>query len=189
MDEESGLESLFGKRLRELREERGHTQAQVVEWLVDHGVSYMNTSTLSRIELGTRPVRLGEATVFARYFDIPMAALVTTSDNYRAIDLVSRRHNEARNRFVRFRQAVVDVSRHQQSLPKMLEVLDEVIESEPKGSELLKPVKWLRRNVLDFVEIDLVEETRNLVAETEARFEQGEESTAGRFLNSRDTRG
>lgn len=189
MEEENGLEALFGKRLREMREERGLTQAQVVEWLVKHGVSHMNTSTLSRIELGTRPVRLGEATVFASCFDIPMEALVTTSDNYRAIDLVSRRHGDARGDFVHFRRSVVDVARHQQSLPKMLELLDEVIKSEPEGSELIKPAKWLRRNVRGFIEVDLVEETRNLVAETEARYEQGNESTAGRFLNSRDSHG
>lgn len=189
MTEESSLESLFGRRLRELREARDLTQAQVVEWLASHGVPHMNTSTLSRIELGTRPVRLGEATVFARYFDIPLEALVATSDNLQAIDLVFRRHSDARADFVQFRRAVVDVVRAQQSLEDVIAVLDEVIETEPDGSELVKPTRWLRRNVRNFMKIDLVEETRQLVAESSQRFEQGKDSTAGRFLNARDQRG
>lgn len=189
MEDKSGLEAVFGKRLREMREKRGLTQAQVVDWLVENGVPYMNTSTLSRIEQGTRPVRLGEGTLFTRYFDIPMEALVTTSDNYRAIDLVARRHNAARQDFVQFRRALSAVAKHQQSLPRMLEVIDEVLASEAKGSELVKPAKRLRHNVHDFIEIDLVDEARSFVAETATRFEQGSESPAGRFLNSRDVNG
>lgn len=189
MKEESDLEAVFGKRLREMREARDLTQAEVVKWLSSNGLPYMNTSTLSRIELGARPVRLGEATIFARFYDIPMEALVTTSLSYQSIEKASRLHEQARSKYVLFRNAVVDVIHQQQYLSQWIELFDEVLEQEPPDSELIKPANLLKKNYQHYLTIDLVKETKQLVEEMSQRFEQGNESTAGRFLNRRSHRG
>lgn len=189
MESLSHIDKQFGLRLRGMREDRGLTQSDVVKRLIDAGVGYMNTSTLSRIELSTRPVRLSEAIAFARIYDVPMNSLVETSQNFSAIDLVARRHNEARSDFVRFRDSVVQMARTQHKLAGMIPVLDEVLGAEGLSDELRDEVEALKRNVVALVELQLIVEARDLVEQTKTRILIGEASSAGRFVNSRDSRG
>lgn len=64
-------ERKFAEEVARLRKERGWTQAQMAEVLVEYGVSYMTQSTVSRVEKLQRPARLGEGQAWAKAFNRP----------------------------------------------------------------------------------------------------------------------
>lgn len=80
------LDKRYGRRIREAREQRGVTQAKLVAEMKALGVDYMNTSTLSRIEVGTRPVRLTEAQVIGRILGASVEEMIA-EDNARQLHL------------------------------------------------------------------------------------------------------
>ena len=60
---------MFAEQVRILRESLGWTQSDLVDRMRKAGLEYVNQSTLSRIENGSRPVRLMESHVLSQLFD------------------------------------------------------------------------------------------------------------------------
>lgn len=70
------MERLIGDRVRQAREARGMTQAELSQALRDRGSSHFHPTTISRIEKGERPLRLSDALALSSVLD-------TSVDNFR----------------------------------------------------------------------------------------------------------
>jgi transcriptional regulator with XRE-family HTH domain len=68
-------EKVTGMKVRQLRVERGWTQADLGRKLDGLGWP-LDQTTISNLELGRRPIRIAEAAALALAFGIPMAALL-----------------------------------------------------------------------------------------------------------------
>lgn len=66
----------FAERMQQIRERLGISQSALVGRLRDNGWSKVHQTTLSRIEKGERPVRLGEARAIAAALGVPLSRLV-----------------------------------------------------------------------------------------------------------------
>jgi transcriptional regulator with XRE-family HTH domain len=67
-------ERILGKKVRQLRIERGWTQEQLAEKLNEAGWP-MHQTTVAKIEAGTRPIRVAEADALALAFGLPIEAM------------------------------------------------------------------------------------------------------------------
>lgn len=177
-------DSRYGRRLRVLREERGWTQAFVVARLQELGASHMNASTLSRVESGTRPVRLAEAKVFSTLFGATLDDL--TSEDYRfgLVSTAQALERDARRHLNDFRASVIKFTESQRDLAETQQMLDEILEEAPDASDIdrrLKDqiqltglrVKWVR-------ELDASREAAELIEAVDAQ----RNTRAGRLLAS-----
>lgn len=72
---DSGIEKAVGEKVRQLRIERGWSQAELSEKLDSLGWP-MGQMTISRLEAGTRPLRLAEADALASAFGMTLVALL-----------------------------------------------------------------------------------------------------------------
>jgi len=159
------------------------TQAELVAQMQERGIRYMNTSTLSRIEAGTRPVRLTEAQVIGRIFQVSVDSM--TSD-FEEIALYESRARSARLRYMTFRDSVVMVTRSQLALEEYLPRLHEIRDSGIDKS-LRDAVEHTIRNIEGYLQIDVAEEAAALRDETRAE-EKPADTPAGRFLKARRRR-
>lgn len=156
----------YGKRLRQLREKRGLTQAELVKRMVAHGIPYMNTSTLSRIEAGTRPVRLSEANVIVSIFGVD-ARYMTLND-----DLVAFYAQDLREMLAlhaRFTTSAVEFAEAQRDLRRTRAGL--LTSTDP---ETIHAVKELEMDFSRWERMDMVAQVREIaarVAEHEAEAE------------------
>ncbi|MFI7584848.1 helix-turn-helix transcriptional regulator [Kocuria sp. M1N1S27] len=66
----------FAESVKRLREERGWSQGELARQLLAAGMEGFHQTTVSRIEKGERPVRLGEARALARVFDTSVDRMV-----------------------------------------------------------------------------------------------------------------
>jgi len=66
----------FAERMQQIRERLGISQSALVGRLRDNGWSKVHQTTVSRIEKGERPVRLGEARAIASALGVPLSRLV-----------------------------------------------------------------------------------------------------------------
>jgi transcriptional regulator with XRE-family HTH domain len=71
----SAGDSLFTRRLREFRLLAGMTQQHLADQMARTG-SKIHRSTVGKIEIGDRPVTIGEAVQFAAVLGVPLAELV-----------------------------------------------------------------------------------------------------------------
>jgi transcriptional regulator with XRE-family HTH domain len=69
-------DSIFAGRLREVRQQAGVTQQQLAARMTATGHK-VHRSTIAKIELGERPVTIGEAVQLAGLLGIPLMELVT----------------------------------------------------------------------------------------------------------------
>lgn len=180
-DDTSPLDEQYGRRLRAIREDRGLTLAQMVELIKEKGIGYMNTSTLSRIETGVRPVRLTEAQVIGGILKVSVESMTS---EFEALATYESRHRAARQWLVRFRESAVEVTEYQIKLERYLGDLREM--QETADETLAKSIKLTISNVENFVAIDLAGEAAALQEETRAKTERLPDTTAGRFLRSRN---
>lgn len=81
-------DSIFARRLREVRRQAGVTQQQLALRMTEVGHK-LHRSAVAKIELGERPVTIGEAVQFAGILGVPLMELVT--DRGAATEL-ERRH-------------------------------------------------------------------------------------------------
>jgi transcriptional regulator with XRE-family HTH domain len=92
----------FARNMLTRREEKGISQADLVKALRDNGWSSVHQTTISRIEKGERPVRLGEARVIAEALGVELIQLLLTPDDSKlALELAA-----ARERLESVRQAI-----------------------------------------------------------------------------------
>jgi transcriptional regulator with XRE-family HTH domain len=75
---------LFGKRLRNLREEAGLTQQQLADEMRKRG-SKMHRSTIGKIEAGERVMSIGEAAQFADVLGIDLREMVNVGERRLAL--------------------------------------------------------------------------------------------------------
>jgi transcriptional regulator with XRE-family HTH domain len=66
----------FAERMQQYRERLGISQSALVGRLRENGWSKVHQTTVSRIEKGERPVRLGEARAIASALGVPLSRLV-----------------------------------------------------------------------------------------------------------------
>jgi transcriptional regulator with XRE-family HTH domain len=64
-----------------LREERGISQQTLVTLLADLGITSWHQTTVGKVEVGTRPVRLAEAIAVAAVFDMTVDELLEDPDS------------------------------------------------------------------------------------------------------------
>ena len=77
----------FAANLKERREAAGISKAEFVRRLADLGWSSAHQTTLTRIEDGERPARLGEARLIARALRVPLHLMMREPE---VVDLVTR---------------------------------------------------------------------------------------------------
>lgn len=74
------LEELrFREALNSLRKEQDMSQGELARRMVEEGWEHFNQATVSRIEKGTRPVRLGEARALARVLGTEVGYMLSDS--------------------------------------------------------------------------------------------------------------
>lgn len=71
------LELRFRTAIHELRQDRKMSQGELARRMVSEGWESFNQATISRIEKGTRPVRIGEAQALARIVGTTLEELLT----------------------------------------------------------------------------------------------------------------
>ncbi|GAA4191930.1 hypothetical protein GCM10022219_11490 [Microbacterium oryzae] len=180
-EEKSPFDVRFGGRIRSVREERGKTQAEVVADMRRRGIEYMNTSTLSRIEAGSRPVRLEEARVLARILAVSLDGMIAEGET---IALVSARHRVAREKYVALREAVVNVTLAQLDIKHDVELLEDELKLMERD-EFAFEAEILKENLESFGRIDILKDARELRDETLKAHKSLSGSRAGRFIATR----
>lgn len=79
-------EEAFIRSMKRLREERGWTQADLSRKMADIGWSGMYQTTISRMEKGERPVRIGEARGLARVFDVTVGMMIAQPESSKPVE-------------------------------------------------------------------------------------------------------
>lgn len=181
----STLDSEYGKRMKVLRDGRGLTQAEVVRRMREHGVNYMNASTLSRIESGARPMRLSEAGVLSDIYKIRLSTFTVRGDGFAYIAKMMARDREARRKYVAFRDLVADLVQEQSDFPGLIRGLDAVW-GKSDDEDVQKQLELAKRSMQNFADIDLVAEVEEFKRAVESGKERAKTSSVERFLQSRD---
>lgn len=65
----------FGERVKDEREHRGWSQANMAKMLSDNGIHPMHPTTVAKIEAGDRSVRINEAVGIADLFEVSVDSL------------------------------------------------------------------------------------------------------------------
>jgi transcriptional regulator with XRE-family HTH domain len=76
MGSEKWTDKHFGKRVKNERDHRGWSQADMAKKLSDHGIQPMHPTTVAKIEAGERSVRINEAVGIADLFEISLDSLL-----------------------------------------------------------------------------------------------------------------
>lgn len=91
-----GPEERFAANLKRMRESHGWNQSELARRLTDAGLEGFHQTTVSRIEKGDRPVRLGEATVIAQALRVPVESMTGSGDVLGALARIRAARAEAR---------------------------------------------------------------------------------------------
>lgn len=153
----------------------------MVDRIKASGIGYMNTSTLSRIETGTRPVRLTEAQVIGRILQVGIESMTSEFED---LAYYEAQHGVAREEYVRFKTSVVEVTAAQIRLARYVDHLREM--EKTADDALLESIRWTIHNIERFIELDLSWEAAELSAEKRAENERLSDTPAGRFLKHQD---
>ncbi|MGM9473166.1 helix-turn-helix domain-containing protein [Pseudarthrobacter sp. YS3] len=91
-------EERFRMNMRLLREKRGWSQGEMSRRLIEAGWNIFHQTTVSRIESGERPIKLGEARAVAAILDVPLEKMLTLPEDARiAEELESARTRVQKN--------------------------------------------------------------------------------------------
>ncbi|MGJ9372264.1 helix-turn-helix domain-containing protein [Nesterenkonia sp. CF4.4] len=85
-DPTQAQEQAFVRNILKERDRRGMTQGAFATYLRDRGVKGMHQTTLSRMENGSRPLKLREAIQIADALKVPLGHLLTPPDHVAAIN-------------------------------------------------------------------------------------------------------
>jgi transcriptional regulator with XRE-family HTH domain len=69
-------ENYFGKRVKAERDRLKWSQSELAKRLSDNDIPMIHASTIAKIELGSRPTRIDEATAIADLFGVSLDALL-----------------------------------------------------------------------------------------------------------------
>ena len=81
MIHEADLVQALGQRVRDLRQDHGWTQQELLQRLADHGIRLANASQVSRLEQGVRGIGLPEAVALASVFEVSLDILAGLNPN------------------------------------------------------------------------------------------------------------
>lgn len=81
MKQKRVIDNRFGKRLRELRQERCLTMAQLCDQFNQRFEARLNKCTISRYENGTQEPMLNTVDLLAQFFEVSPVYLMGQSDN------------------------------------------------------------------------------------------------------------
>lgn len=94
----------FAENVRRERERAGWSQAEFARLLQEAGLAHFHQTTVSRVENGERPVRLGEARVIAKTLGTRVSLLIMPDAKYapiqefaEALDAVDAAHRALRS--------------------------------------------------------------------------------------------
>ena len=111
----------FAQRMQQIREGRGISQSALVDKLRDNGWSKVHQTTVSRIEKGERPVRLGEARAIAAALGVPLSRLVEPDPASFVSAELTRQSAAVYNTFFELTEKAHEVLRLQAQLRKALD--------------------------------------------------------------------
>lgn len=74
------FERSIGRVIRAHRERRGWTQRDLAARMIEDGFSVMTQSTVAKVEVGTRPLRLAEFVGFAHALGMPWQAMLAQQE-------------------------------------------------------------------------------------------------------------
>ncbi|TLP75508.1 helix-turn-helix domain-containing protein [Nesterenkonia sphaerica] len=74
-------EMRFREAVNRLRTDQGLSQGELARRMVSEGWEHFNQATISRIEKGTRPVRLGEARALARVLNTDVGYMISETES------------------------------------------------------------------------------------------------------------
>lgn len=145
----ASVDQSFGAQVNKYRQYRGLSQRAFAEHLNEKGMS-VDASAISRIENGTRSVRLAEALVIADVLDVELGVLVldtlTPSQEFRALrraaDMAMRSLEPA---VLDFMDAFGDANRFLQENPELLEELDDEAIGRPSSPEAY--LGWVKKRI------------------------------------------
>ncbi|MBO0596470.1 helix-turn-helix transcriptional regulator [Nesterenkonia sp. E16_7] len=119
------LEELrFREALNSLRREQDMSQGELARRMVEEGWEQFNQATVSRIEKGTRPVRLGEARALARVLGTEVGYMLSDSGPSRFLTEFWDVYREALNHQSYMQAAVRSWSDSVARLRYLLSVMD-----------------------------------------------------------------
>lgn len=79
-------EKAFRASMKRLREERGWTQADLARELTESGWTGVYQTTISRMEKGERPIRIGEARGIARVFNVTVGLMIVPTEERKPVE-------------------------------------------------------------------------------------------------------
>jgi transcriptional regulator with XRE-family HTH domain len=114
----------FGERVKDEREARGWSQADMAKMLFDKGIKPMHPTTVAKIEAGVRSVRINEAVGIADLFGVSVDSLL------------GRKPGDQRNELQYLLRLLRDTARQSsQQVWATMETLREQLEELPKDFE------------------------------------------------------
>ena len=145
----------FAAAVRSTREARGWSQAELLSRLRRLGIESLNQTALSRIENGTRPVRMIEAQALSRIFDKPVASMLNSDSREAQLSKIADSHAEARKAYVALKAAAEGFARATRRMEKDLEILQGVFgRMDDLEPAVLQSYAQLVKNIEQFVAID-----------------------------------
>lgn len=121
----------FARRLRQERERRGITQAQLADRIAELLGIHLDPTAVTRIEKQERAVRLDEAVAAAKALGLPLAALLEE-------DMVQRNGQEIQQRLIELTEAQQVWERQRQEIQR-LTVLIQTLSAEVRAVYQLDP--------------------------------------------------
>jgi transcriptional regulator with XRE-family HTH domain len=132
MGMQSTVEARFRERVRQERDRRGWSQAELSKMLGDKGIKGIYPTTIAKIESGERAVRIDEATALADLFQVSLDVLL------------GRKQGAERNELARPLRVLADTARHSsQQVGAMMEAIREQLEELPGefyGADVLQSI-------------------------------------------------
>lgn len=116
----------FAESIKRLREERGWSQGELARQLLAVGMEGFHQTTVSRIEKGERPVRLGEARALARVFDTSVDRMVAPEPREKYIRDVEELFAKVGEDVGRLEAAVKSLTQLDMQLGEAVSTLSEV---------------------------------------------------------------
>lgn len=95
--ESLGPDGRFAANMRAMRAARGWNQSELARRVTNAGTDGFHQTTISRIEAGSRPVRLGEATAIARVLGTTVELMVSSDGRDAIVTTLTESANTAMN--------------------------------------------------------------------------------------------
>lgn len=169
MSTEDGLlpeERTFAGQVKALREERGWSQNDLAGRLRETGLAYVNQSTVSRIEKGSRPARMIEAQRLSEVFGRSVHLMTHPDSRETLIALTAPALRSFRRDYVAFKEKLRATAAAQVAASDYMAELQDLFgydpELDPGTRERLDD---LLLNLRQFCSIDLQAEAERAIAE------------------------